>query len=613
TVLEKDKRKKFSAYLGLYTITALLISMAVVFPSVLKWAGSSRIAEKESGSYLDSLKILRGYFANNAAFMLYGSELGIAAAAVGLIKAKLAGQKPVRRDIFNIIMLILLIIPLFAEPVNIMWHFGSYDSFPCRYAFILTFAALEAYAAYTVSVKERTHKKYAVYICIILMFLCIAAAAAFGLGFMRYGIYDIALYKKYIMLFPLLILMFALMHAFISRRAAGFITVTSAFCLSVILCIGFISPLRNAEYDSAQTTATMNTFIKESTMLDGALDFKNDNITRIKTVTPDLSPNFGLILERPTLSSWTNEASYGYLDQMRRFGYGIIKTKILSEGGTAFTDAFLNVGTVVSKYPVNEELYEKTQTVGDFNIYRCKNVFPFGLLVTKNFFITSFPAEGIKMQNLLYNNLTGSLENIIEDVKPYYDHTEKVGEWDGYCYALDIKGKKTLYARTDPENKSNGYVFYINGAAHYFPYFDDPNAYIYPREHINGFVELGTFENENVSLVVASPDKDLEMLEIGLLDNDRLENLIKCYENQHAENVVADKNKMSMTAEAPCDCFMFLPVEYDINWEAEVNGQKADILPVLNNAFMAVDLPAGHCDIKMKYKPKNFYMGGALS
>ena len=68
-----------------------------------------------------------------------------------------------------------------------------------------------------------------------------------------------------------------------------------------------------------------------------------------------------------------------------------------------------------------------------------------------------------------------------------------------------------------------------------------------------------------------------------------------------------------MTANAPCECYMFLPIEYDMNWSAEVNGENADIIPVLNGAFMAVELPAGNCDIKMKYISKNFLIGGAMS
>lgn len=39
-------------------------------------------------------------------------------------------------------MLFLMLVPILIEPANLMWHTGSYMSFPCRYAFITIFFAL---------------------------------------------------------------------------------------------------------------------------------------------------------------------------------------------------------------------------------------------------------------------------------------------------------------------------------------------------------------------------------------------------------------------------------------------------------------------------------------
>lgn len=35
-----------------------------------------------------------------------------------------------------------MLVPILIEPANLMWHTGSYMSFPCRYAFITIFFAL---------------------------------------------------------------------------------------------------------------------------------------------------------------------------------------------------------------------------------------------------------------------------------------------------------------------------------------------------------------------------------------------------------------------------------------------------------------------------------------
>ena len=43
-------------------------------------------------------------------------------------------------------LFILLLLPLFVEPIHKMWHMGSYQAFPMRYGFITVFLGLALYA-----------------------------------------------------------------------------------------------------------------------------------------------------------------------------------------------------------------------------------------------------------------------------------------------------------------------------------------------------------------------------------------------------------------------------------------------------------------------------------
>ena len=63
----------------------------------------------------------------------------------------------------------------------------------------------------------------------------------------------------------------------------------------------------------------------------------------------------------------------------------------------------------------------------------------------------------------------------------------------------------------------------------------------------------------------------------------------------------------------PIDGMIFLPVKFDLNWEATANGAPADIMPVLNNGFMGVIVNKGHNDVTLKYVPKRFYTGATFS
>lgn len=58
---------------------------------------------------------------------------------------------------------------------------------------------------------------------------------------------------------------------------------------------------------------------------------------------------------------------------------------------------------------------------------------------------------------------------------------------------------------------------------------------------------------------------------------------------------------------------MLIPVEYSENWKAEINGEPADIFPVMNSAFMGVALTDAPSDITLTYVPVQFYAGLILS
>ena len=88
-----------------------------------------------------------------------------------------------------------------------------------------------------------------------------------------------------------------------------------------------------------------------------------------------------------------------------------------------------------------------------------------------------------------------------------------------------------------------------------------------------------------------------------------------CSEYTHscASSYKAGKNRLDITADVNGRNYMFLPLEYYDGWKAKVNGSDAEIIPVMNGAFMALKLPDGHCDIVMTYMPRSIIRGAAVS
>lgn len=74
------------------------------------------------------------------------------------------------------------------------------------------------------------------------------------------------------------------------------------------------------------------------------------------------------------------------------------------------------------------------------------------------------------------------------------------------------------------------------------------------------------------------------------------------YDSTHVEGVVTAKE----------DGALFLTIPYDESWTAKVDGVNAEIIPV-DDAFMAIQLPAGTHNISLEYYPAKFKLCVAIS
>ena len=154
----------------------------------------------------------------------------------------------------------------------------------------------------------------------------------------------------------------------------------------------------------------------------------------------------------------------------------------------------------------------------------------------------------------------------------------------------------------------------INGEPVKIPYQDKEDNYVYPGANLNGCALLGTYENETLSISVNSKNIETDELIIGLMDTEKLDTLCKSLEEApHAFDVNAGGYELSLKVNDPKGRYVFLPIEYNKNWRAEINGSKAEITPVLGGAFTAIKLGNEDAEIKLKYVPYSFWICVVIS
>lgn len=601
-------RGKTAANLGIYTLLALLIASVFLLPAVNKLSNSTRVTNNDV-SYFNIILTREGEFDVQKQFMLFGSEFGVAALALTIFMAQQKKQKLDNDTKFRAYLAALLLIPIVSEGCNLLWHMGSYSHFPYRFGFILSFVFIDVLARFLSKHNEeapiKSVRKPAAATAAKALALLITAAQVVLLTVMCYklsyqSVPDSDSYIFYGFLLILSLMAAFLVLCFCGKKMRTAVLITLAVMQSGIGSYGFIAPRKFTVKPDSYMLVEKSDF-----------DVPDDNISRIKQLNFTSAPNYQQYIGLPSLSDWTLHISEGYWKSNIFLGYSHQYTDTYDNGGTAFSDALLNVKQAFATRDYDDALYTLAHKKDNVNIYDCKYTLPFGILIPDTLPDLSYESDTsvFENQNEVYKAITGtdeelisvhSLTDVIVDEKSEFEITLKTP--NVYAASIEIKEPSVLYAYTKDVDLS--YQFIVNGEKVYFPYRTLDDNTVYPGPKDNGIIYIGSFDNEKIKLSVAAKDDDTSKLCFGVMSIPKLEKLCSSYsDGAHAYDVEASGTSLSMKVDDPQGRTLFLPLEYNKNWRVKVNGSKADVTPVLNGSFMAIKLGSENAEIEMDYIP----------
>ena len=127
----KERRKKSRLFIRISTLIVLCITGIVWVPSLLQYLQSGRgtgiIESLSSGSFISEVY--------TTVPIITCTAILITIVPLYFICKK---YKKKKLNIIGILFLLTLL-PIFIEPINKMWHTGSYQAFPARYGYITVF------------------------------------------------------------------------------------------------------------------------------------------------------------------------------------------------------------------------------------------------------------------------------------------------------------------------------------------------------------------------------------------------------------------------------------------------------------------------------------------
>lgn len=614
----RDERAPTAALFLSSSFIAALITAPVWLPALMQYLASARgtdfLSNLASGNFFTSLPTTLPVILCTAAIF-------------SALPFFTLTKKQNRRSTWGWLMLfVLMLIPVFIEPINKMWHTGSYQAFPVRYGYITVFIGL-ILVALVLSQKPENGLEPRRTRPIVLFPLFAGILALFGLAgwLVSFHLEELSTYTRtlwgnnvslnwFLLFFAgAFLVYFAVIYLYRFRHISR--SIFSIALIVVLVC----ECLFSASIYIGSSVHNVNTY-RSLVSLSGELP-QDGNFYRVKNYKKRSDVNMTGALGYPSLAHYTSLTSQEYLFGMKKLGYSGYWMEINSCGGTLLTDALLsNRYTLKYRGDLNE--YDQPLVFNNLFTFIENDYFlPLGLRITEDPAAIAELPDGsrIETQEYLYQTLLNGQGQLFTQYTPFEESNlhitagdkvqlSKTGSPATVHYTIQITDKQTLYfdcfqslstRLKEPEYAS--FSISVNGQI-----LDKS----YPNQRSNGLMELGTFENETVSIELTLL-KNVSVKSFGVygLHHNLLEEAVA---NAPAVEVSVQNRTLSASCEGSQGEYLYVSVPYDSGFEAYVNGQKTEIFRV-NDTFMAIPLQEGTNQITLTFLPSGLKAGLLLA
>jgi len=618
----KERRGAVSLRFWAASAIAACATAFVWLPCFLQVMHSAR-----EGSLIDGLKsggLLWHFFDKFCLFSC--TALGITVLPMLLRKKRLktgAGKR-------DLGLLIALFTAALLDPVNKMWHTGSYQAFPMRWGMIpvllmLTLAAQTLTAEIKPAGKAAKPIRIAVSAVMVLLpggvmaAICLFLHSRIRSQFTSYantlwfsipnGELALILCAMFICCYGLTVYLYRRGYL---KRAACIIGCAALFAVEFAMYFD-VYPGENANEDElfAKTLAAEEAFPEK------------DGLARLKMTKKYAHANMVGAIGMPTMAHYTSLTRADYLAGVKRFGYSSYWMEVSSAGGTLLTDLLWHVQYQLGQthdFPSwTKQIW--TDDKHAFSVAEMQLLLPSALYTdAKPDDIAELPGGSrAGVQRVLAERMLG-----ITDAVQRYEPTEmrnvslkkrddgtfecrRTGDTDSEAviiWEIPVKGRQALYFDLYTQTGTQiGNPRYRAVTVRYNTRTADRD---YPEKQHNGIVFLGEPENQTVTVTV-NVQRNFVCESFGVfgLDEDALEAGVR-----EAKGTALSYRDGTYTAKCSTDApkTLVMPVAYDEGFTATVNGKEVPVSRV-NACQTAVQIPAGESTVQLKFHVQGLRAG----
>ncbi len=534
------------------------------------------------------------------------------------------GMERVKEQKVVVFSFLLLAIPMIVEPINKMWHTGSYQAFPGRYGYITIFLGLILAAD---ALQRRygresfSSKKWAVAAGIAFLVLALGASTALLVRHKQeLGVYIKTLWGtgQSLSLFLLFALILAAGYLACYAMYRNRVLTRKLFCVFFCLLVCVESSFYALTFFPQRGDYNYRSVMD----LEGRIE--DNSFYRVKNLEKSYDLNLTGAAGYPTLNHYTSLTSKDYLSGIKKLGYSSYWMEVSSVGGTKFSDALLQ-----NKYSITwagslghgEPVYKNEK----YQIIENSGTLPLGLLTQADLSgleeLPMIPRPFVNEQVL--QALFGTQESLVQEYSPTYTSGVQLS-YDGQ-YHLEREaapGETALLEYLLPESEQPRTVYFdcfgsVSNALvqPYYSAFDiSVNGVTvmqgYPTQRSNGLLTLAEETTEEL-LITIRVKKDVDVSSFGIfsMQDQRVAQILS---GARTADLDVGNTGITGTAQAQAGDTLFLSIPYDRGFTVEINGQKREYSRVFD-CFMAIPLDEGENIISITYLPPGFVPGAAIS
>lgn len=648
----KENRKKTVADLAYGTIFGLMMSAFVLIPTYLQISKSIRL---DMFKFENVLKTEADTVMESKLAVLLPLSILICVALSVIVRliTKKVQKEEKKFYLFGLIALVITLLPVFLEPINLMWHTGKYVMFPYRYGFITVAVILAICGYYFGRINENTERRFkkfkpvtftreqqlilmalAIIISSMLLFLAIQLVKKYdheitaspSFYYIKPEEFKLLLKISLAFVASIVPLMFGLKDKAV-RLVLVCVLCTEAFAFSY-LNLGFPQKIIGNESSDA--------YISISSDFEYTVDFDGGELSKVRDKSGTLNNNYPLVMNRSSISRWVHFISKDNQMTLKSLGYSKTYTRTLDSGGTVFSDALLGVTNVISNTSEPTGFYKRKDSSNGLGLYTSQYTLPFGVKLTnevanRNNYDISGEKSPFKMQNDIYRDITGKDEDIVKiyDAEPECKNvslekrTDRLVVRPDYSgaynysidYTVDVKDRQLLYLNlSDCFGGSKLLKVEVNGTTFMPKSLAKTLNQYYPDTWDNGIIELGVFENETVNISLIPTNKHnyfyLRTVEIGGISEADMKQLSA--DLYREDSYTVSGSRLKYTVDGKSGEMIFLPISYYDGFSAKINGKKVDVQKVYGN-FIGIKLVDGENNITLSFVPSGFVISVIIS